>query len=90
MMLLLCLILSLAHFHLATREKHLVVHCLTCGTLKRFLAREGHRLWSQQLGEEEEEGEWEREREEEAAGQHQDTCGSAGGKGQLDLLLREV
>ena len=31
----------------AAREKHLVVKCLTCGTLKRFLAREGYQLWSE-------------------------------------------
>ena len=66
-------------YHPATRERHLVVKCLTCGALKRFLARESHQLWSQQQGEgEEEERKGEEEREE--AGdldRHRET----GGKG---------
>ena len=34
----------------ASREKHLVVRCLTCGEVKRFLAREGYKLWSERFG----------------------------------------
>ena len=55
-----------------------MVKCLTCGALKRFLAREGHQLWSQQ----QEEG----EEEEVEADQHQEPGGSAGDKGQLELV----
>ena len=31
----------------AHREKHAVVKCMTCGALKRFLARTNHKLWSE-------------------------------------------
>ena len=30
------------------REPHIVVTCLDCGKLKRFLARKNHTLWSEQ------------------------------------------
>lgn len=39
----------------AAREKHLVVKCLTCGTLKRFLARGKHQLTWEEMEEEREE-----------------------------------
>ncbi|XP_070579779.1 ribonuclease P protein subunit p21-like [Ptychodera flava] len=31
----------------AKREQHLVVACLSCKAVKRFLAREGYQLWSE-------------------------------------------
>ena len=30
----------------ARREKHMVVRCLTCGRVKRFVIRPDHQLWS--------------------------------------------
>ena len=36
----------------ARRERHLVVRCLTCGSLRRYLARADHRLWSERAEEE--------------------------------------
>ena len=32
----------------AKREKHLVVRCLDCGTLKRFHTQKDYKLWSEQ------------------------------------------
>ena len=32
---------------LARRQKHVVVTCLTCGAVKRFLTQEKHLLWSE-------------------------------------------
>ena len=31
----------------AHREKHVVIRCMTCGALKRFHARAGYKLWSE-------------------------------------------
>lgn len=31
----------------AHRQKHVVVTCLTCGAVKRFLTQEKHQLWSE-------------------------------------------